>query len=618
MEKIVVLDAGGQYCHLIARKVRELGVYAEIRPLATRASRLKGYRGAIISGSPASVLEKDSPRPDPALFRLKIPILGICYGQQLMAQYLQGEVKPGAGPGGNGAAVSGAAEGEISVPLVREFGEAEMQVKSKHSLFAGLKDRERIWMSHGDSVSRLPRGFRVIGSTRDCEIAAMADEKRRLFGIQFHPEVTHTTHGQQVLTNFLLRICGCQGNWHPSDHVREVKAAIRRQAGQRRVLFFLSGGVDSTVAYTLAVRALGPERVHAIFVDTGFMRLGETEEIATAFEQLHLGRLEVIDAGQRFFQALRGVIDPEEKRRIIGRLFVEIQDGVVAKRRYRRGDWMLGQGTIYPDTIESGGTKNAARIKTHHNRVDRIQQMIAEKRVLEPLAKFYKDEVRRLGHAVGLPDSVIRRHPFPGPGLAIRCLCSERQLRVEPDAGITALVEEAGYQAFLLPLHSVGVQGDSRTYGKLTVLHGCGVHHDVLAQLTTRITNRFPRTNRVAVAVRPPRLDPEEWRIKRAALTPQRIRLLQKADHIVTRFLHEHFLYDLIWQCPVVLLPFSRDGGETVALRPISSVDGMTAEVVHIPVLQLHELAAELAELDGVDAVLFDISNKPPSTIEWE
>jgi GMP synthase (glutamine-hydrolysing) len=275
----------------------------------------------------------------------------------------------------------------------------------------------------------------------------MADEKRRLFGIQFHPEVTHTTHGQQVLANFLLRVCGCKGDWHPSDHVREVEAAIRRQAGERRVLFFLSGGVDSTVAYTLAVRALGPERVHAIFVDTGFMRQDETQEIAAAFEQLNLGRLEVIDARQRFFQALRGVIDPEEKRQIIGRLFVEIQDGILAGRRYRRGDWMLGQGTIYPDTIESGGTKNAARIKTHHNRVDRIQQMIAEKRVLEPLAKFVKEAGVRLVLVMTAAGQVLAQHGFARAvdvmsaaalGAAIIASTEEiaRQLRQPPFAGL--------------------------------------------------------------------------------------------------------------------------------------------------------------------------------------
>ena len=279
---------------------------------------------------------------------------------------------------------------------------------------------------------------------------------------------------------------------------------------------------------------------------------------------------------------------------------------------------MLGQGTIYPDTIESGGTQHAALIKTHHNRVDRIQQLLAEKRVLEPLAQFYKDEVRQLGHALGLPDTVIRRHPFPGPGLAIRCLCSDRKLAPESDPEITALAAAVGYEAFLLPLRSVGVQGDCRTYAKLTVLYGAPVHHALIEGLTTRITNTCRHTNRVTVALAPAPLEPSQWHVRRATLTAGRIRLLQKVDQIVTRFLHEEFLYDLIWQCPVVLLPFSLHGGETVALRPISSVDGMTAEVVHIPLSQLSRLTAELAAVPGIDAVLFDISNKPPSTIEWE
>jgi GMP synthase (glutamine-hydrolysing) len=331
-----------------------------------------------------------------------------------------------------------------------------------------------------------------------------------------------------------------------------------------------------------------------------------------------MGKLEVVDARRRFFAALRGVTDPEQKRQIIGDLFVDVQDHILAGPRYRSRAWMLGQGTIYPDTIESGGTEHAARIKTHHNRVDRIRLLLAQNRVLEPLAQFYKDEVRQLGRAVGLPETIVRRHPFPGPGLAVRCLCEDRELAPEPDAEISTLAAEAGYEAFLLPLHSVGVQGDSRTYAQLTVLHGGEIRHEALARLTTRITNTFRRTNRVACALWPRRIDPAQWRIHRATLTPRRVRLLQQLDDIVTTFLHEQFLYDLIWQCPVVLLPFSLHGGETVALRPISSVDGMTAEVVHIPIPQLEELTARLARVAGIDAVLFDTSNKPPSTIEWE
>jgi GMP synthase (glutamine-hydrolysing) len=353
-------------------------------------------------------------------------------------------------------------------------------------------------------------------------------------------------------------------------------------------------------------------------VDTGFMRHQEAAEIADIFERQKLGALEILDERGRFFDALRVVTDPELKRNIIGRLFVDVQDHVLSSRRYRSPDWMLGQGTIYPDTIESGGTKNAAVIKTHHNRVDRIRQMLAEKRVLEPLAQFYKDEVRQVGRALGLPDEVVRRHPFPGPGLAIRCLCSERALQPEVDPEISALAQEFGYGAFLLPLHSVGVQGDFRTYAKLTVLHGPGIRQDALQDLPTRLTNRFRQTNRVVVSLWPRQMKPEEWRIRRAALNARRVRLLRQADHIVTQFLHEQFLYDLIWQCPVVLLPFTRNRGETLALRPISSVDGMTAEVVHIPVPQLAALTDRLMELEDIDAVLFDISNKPPSTIEWE
>jgi GMP synthase (glutamine-hydrolysing) len=260
--------------------------------------------------------------------------------------------------------------------------------------------------------------------------------------------------------------------------------------------------------------------VHGIYVDTGFMRHGETQEIEELFERLKLGQLEVADARKQFFEALRGVVDPEEKRKIIGDLFVDVQDRVLARPRYRSGKWLLGQGTIYPDTIESGGTKHAAVIKTHHNRVDRIRQLIAEKRVLEPLALFYKDEVRHLGRALGVPDGVLRRHPVPGPGLAIRCICSPSKLRPEPDAGIARVAEEAGYSAFLLPLQSVGIQGDARTYRKLTILHGAEIRHEPLCELTTRITNAFPQTNRVAISVWPEALIPGEWHIRRATINP--------------------------------------------------------------------------------------------------
>ena len=597
MEKIAVLDSGGQYCHLIARKVRELGVFAEILPLRATTKKLSTYQGIIISGGPASVFNKESPRPRPSLFELRRPMLGICYGHQLMAHHMEGQVEPGND---------------------HEFGRADLRVRHDVALFAELPLRQRVWMSHGDHVTKLPRGFETLGDTRQCSVAAMGDLRRKYFGLQFHPEVVHSVYGSEILRNFLTRVCRCRLNWRPEDRVVNLIDQIRKAVRGRRVLFFLSGGVDSTVAYALTVKALGAEQVHAVYVDTGLMRANETQEIQKAFDHLGLGRLDVVAARGQFLTGLRGIGEPEQKRQKIGQLFVDVQEQVIAQQELPEHEWMLGQGTIYPDRIESGATSNAAVIKTHHNRVDRITQMIERGLVLEPLAEFYKDEVRVLGRVLGLPASLIERHPFPGPGLAIRCLCAPKLARPQKDDDIDAVARQAGFRAFVLPIRSVGVQGDSRTYAKLTILHGGTLDFRNVLPTSTEITNRFRQTNRVAVALAPKRWRPSEWKVRRTSLSPKRLSLLQRADQLVTDFLREQGFYKRVWQCPVVLLPLTRSGGETVAVRPITSVDGMTAEVAQFPVARITELARRLMLLDGVEAVLCDVSAKPPATIEWE
>lgn len=597
MEKIAVLDSGGQYCHLIARKVRDLGVYAEILPVGVRATNLAHYRGIILSGGPSSVFDAKSPQPDPRLFRMGRPILGICYGHQLLAKHLGGQVERG---------------------RVHEFGSATLRVESPGGLFDGMESCLSVWMSHGDQVVRLPGRFQVLASTNECEVAAMGLPERGLYGLQFHPEVVHTPGGRAMLKNFLRNACGCSMHWHPKDRVGALVARIRANARGRRVLFFLSGGVDSTVAYALTVRALGPSSVEAVYVDTGFMRDRETAEIENAFRALDLGTLRVFDASGLFMHRLRGVADPERKRAIIGRAFVDVQDEILGSGGYEGQEWILGQGTIYPDTIESGDTHSSDLIKTHHNRVDRIRELLEEGRVLEPLSEFYKDEVRELGRALGLHGRLLQRHPFPGPGLAIRCLCTPDSEGPAADPRIAALAESYGYSAFVLPLRSVGVQGDNRSYARLTVLHGAELDYRRLLPLSTAITNKFRHTNRIVASVTPRHIAPAEWRIRPATLTRERVALLQRADRAVTDYLRTSGLYDSVWQCPVVLLPWSRNGGETVALRPVTSVDGMTAAVAQLPSKGLLGLARRLRQIDGVDSVLYDLSNKPPSTIEWE
>ncbi len=583
MEKIIVLDCGGQYTHLIARKVREEGVYSEILPVGSNPESFTGAAGLIISGGPASVYEKDSPQIQPAALRAGIPTLGICYGLQLMAHALGGKVTPGDHREFGAATIDIPVNGAAGSPLLR-----------------GLASREPVWMSHGDRVLDPPPGFRVLASTPECPVAAFGDDARKLYGVQFHVEVTHTPRGQSVIANFVHDICGCGRSWSAGERVAVLEQQVRETAGDRRVFFFVSGGVDSTVAFTLATRALGRERVHGAYIDTGFMRAGETAEIAAAFEALG-DDLEVIDASNEFFAALEGVTDPELKRQRIGDTFIAVQDQAIARLGWG-SDWVLGQGTIYPDTIESGGTAEASKIKTHHNRSRKVEELIRAGRIIEPISELYKDEVREVGRKLGLPPALIDRHPFPGPGLAIRCLCCAEA------AAATPLDDIDGYSAALLPVHSVGVQGDFRTYARPTMLWGGERDHARLAALSAKITNTRRETNRVTYLL----AGPVPVESHPATLTRERIAILQQADAIVRGWLRDEGLQGKVWQFPVVLIPV---GGESIVLRPVESNDGMTARAAYLDWSALDRLASRLT---GFGAVLLDISNKPPSTIEWE
>jgi GMP synthase (glutamine-hydrolysing) len=398
--QITVLDAGGQYCHLIARKIRDLGVYAEVAPSEIPAGELAGRKGVIISGGPASVHDAGSPTIDPSLLTAGIPILGICYGQQLMARLLGGRVQKG---------------------KHGEYGIAQLDITSVDSIFTGIARRQQVWMSHFDLVAEPPAGFEVLASTETCPIAAIADVERSLYAVQFHPEVAHTPCGKTILSNFVFNVCGCRRDWDPTRQIRSVEDQIRATAGARNVFFFVSGGVDSTVAYTLCLRALGPGRVHGTYVDTGLMRDGETEFVRQNFAALGGGSFAVEDASEQFLSALNGITDPEEKRHIIGQQFVEVQQRILDSERFLDGQWILGQGTIYPDTIESGGSAKADLIKTHHNRVAGIQKLIEKGRIIEPLASFYKDEVRAVGRELGIAAEMLER------GLGSRSAASVRQ-----------------------------------------------------------------------------------------------------------------------------------------------------------------------------------------------
>ncbi|MBS1872837.1 MAG: glutamine-hydrolyzing GMP synthase [Acidobacteria bacterium] len=580
--QITVLDAGGQYCHLIARKVRDLGVYAEVRPSDTPAGELAGRKGIIISGGPSSVYEAGSPQMDPAVFAAGAGVLGICYGQQLMAYLMGGHVRKGD---------------------KGEYGLAKLRITADVPLFRGIEGEQQIWMSHRDVVGEVPPGFAVTGSTSTCEIAAMADPSRKLFAVQFHPEVVHTPSGLDILRNFLFDVCACERDWNAAGQIESLEQHIRDVAAGRNVFFFVSGGVDSTVAYTLCLRALGPERVYGAYVDSGLMREGETEFVRGLFERLGATHFRVEDARREFLSALEGVCEPEKKRHIIGEQFVQVQERVLQGGRFLDGQWILGQGTIYPDTIESGGTARADLIKTHHNRVAGIQRLIESGRIIEPLTQFYKDEVRRIGRELGLPEEMLARHPFPGPGLAIRCLCSDEAATVERIA-----------DGWILPVHSVGVQGDSRSYRPVLAVDGFPEHPEYVAELV----NRISVINRVVARVAS-RVALDDVSVRPAALNEQRLARLRRVDAIVRKATHDSGFDRRIWQMPVVLIPAgTSEHPDSVVLRPIDSVDGMTAQAVVMPSDLLKQLSDDLLAVDGVCAVLYDVTNKPPGTIEWE
>jgi GMP synthase (glutamine-hydrolysing) len=594
VSQIVVLNAGGQYCHLIARRIRELGVHAVVADIHRRAEELRDARGVIISGGPASVTKPTSPAVDPSIYDLAVPILGICYGHQLLAKDLAGRVASG---------------------VTKEYGHSSLR-HSQSPLFQGLPARPlTVWMSHGDTVVEVPPGFEVIGETDDCRVAAMQDRDRRLFGLQFHPEVVHTERGTEVLRNFVFEVCGCTADWDPRARVEQVMDDIRTRAAGRRVFFLISGGVDSTVAFYCCYRALGPARVLGLYVDTGFMREGDAEAIEHLTREAGREAIHVADRSGDFFERLAGVTNPEHKRTIIGDTFLAVQEDEFARLGLRDEEWLLGQGTIYPDTIESGGARHSAKIKTHHNRVERIQALIEQGKVIEPLVDFYKDEVRVLGEQLGLPHEVVWRHPFPGPGLAVRCLCSGTTAGVEP----ATMALASGVAGWIVPVRTVGVQGDERSYSKLLAVEGFA-DLETAGAFARRITNEHRTINRVGVvAYRRDGAGMAGLSIHPATLTRARIAVLREADAAVSRIVRKHGLYDAIWQFAVAMVPLgSGPGRETIVLRPVNSRDGMTADFARVPAAVVDEIVATLAALEPIDAVLYDVTNKPPATIELE
>jgi GMP synthase (glutamine-hydrolysing) len=519
-EKLLILDFGSQLTQLIARRVRESKVYCEIHPASISAEAIAAFKpmGIVLSGGPNAAYEHHTERADPHVFELGVPVLGICYGMQTMAQQLGGKVQ---------------------ASDVREFGSAMVRARGHSRLLRDIADEIneeghgllKVWMSHGDKVSEMPAGFKLIASTDSCPIAGMADEQRLFYGLQFHPEVTHTQQGTAIIDRFLKQICGFRGDWVMTALAEEMITGIRRQVGQDRVILGLSGGVDSSVAAALIHRAIGAQ-LQCVFVDTGLLRLGEADQVRHTFGK-HFGmKLIVVDASERFMQALAGKTDPEEKRKIIGRLFVEVFQQESAK--HADAKW-LAQGTIYPDVIESAGVGNskASKIKSHHN-VGGLPDTL-HLALLEPLRALFKDEVRALGLELGLPVEMVYRHPFPGPGLGVRILGEVRpafaellrradaifvetlRLWFDPSDGRNWYDKTSQAFAVFLPVKSVGVMGDGRTYEYVVALravqtldfmtaHWAPLPHELLAEVSNRIINEVRGINRVVydISGKPP------------------------------------------------------------------------------------------------------------------
>lgn len=622
--KIVVLDFGSQYAHLIAKRFRMMGYYSEIALPSAALDTFTDTKGIIMSGGPASVYESNIPEFNKDILTLDVPILGLCYGHQLMATSYNGKVEKAA---------------------VGEFGIAHLEqtdVGKKSPLFKGISETTQVWMSHQDAVCIPGEGFEIIGSTKDCKYAALQNLAKKRFSLQCHCEVKDTPEGNKLFENF-AHFCGMEQNWDEDTVLNLILEGIKTQAAGKNVLLFLSGGVDSTVAFALLNKALGQERVLGLHIDNGFMRKNESKKVAEQYHAHGFTNFITKDASDSFLHAVYRLTDPQQKRMAVGENFIAVRDAVVAEQKFDESKWMLAQGTLYPDIIESGGTKNSKTIKTHHNRVEGIQKLIAQGLIIEPLKDLYKDEVRKIGRKIGLSDELVMRHPFPGPGLSINVLCSNGVMPENDKADFEKAKAELATVKLdmfcekcseslvkaVLPVRSVGVQGDFRTYRFPSTLTFAptegGFFHlpkkwEKLEAASSQITNSCDYVNRCIIKLyQNPSVKDGQLSLQEGYCDKRRLDQTRDADDIVLSALHASGWYDKIFQHLTINLPYASDPSRcSFVLRPLCSEDVMTARFAQLPQDLLEGIVRDIAKLPYVDAVFFDLTNKPPATFGWE
>lgn len=621
MQKLLVIDYWSQYTHLITSKLRRLWVYAEIIPapsefvlsdILSLKDEIEKWvlRWIVLSWGPNSVYDENSPIISSNtniindFFNLDIPILAICYGHQLVAQSLDGKVSPWD---------------------VKEYWLSTINTIWDSQIFTWVWSEFIAWMSHGDEVSVLPEWFTSVWSTDTCKNAALENKEKNIFTLQFHPEVKHTKGWNKILSNF-INLCWFTDKWSLEQFLEEDLKDIKTRVWDKNVFLMISWWVDSVVAYFVLEKAIGADRIYSLFVDTWFMRRDEWVKVKAALENAWIKHFHVIDAKTRFMNALDWVLNPEEKRKIIGDLFIEIQKNEIWALGLDNNNWFLGQGTIYPDTIESGWTKHADKIKTHHNRVPEIEKMIEQGLVIEPISKLYKDEVRNIWNLLWVPKEIVDRHPFPGPGLAVRILCSdwEGKKNFDKEEGeISTLLSEDSFKASVLPVQSVWVQWDNRSFRHPALIFWDFSNWEDLWLLSTKLTNKFSSINRVLFLIESLNKGNNDstYKLKKSSLTEDRVILLQEIDAITWEFLINENLLKEIWQFPVVLVPVSSTWNkESIVLRPIESEDAMTASFYPIEFEKLKLLSKQILRKywDKIENIFYDITNKPPGTIEWE